>query len=106
MSRREQIEQLLAEEPNDVFLKYSLALEYDREGNTAESLRRLEELMAVESPYVPAFHMAGQIYAKSGQTEEAREVLRKGIEIARAQGRQHDAAEMADLLATLGKGEG
>ena len=102
MSRRAQIEQLLAEDPNDLFLQYSLALEYEKEGAVDEALKRLGALMRNDPPYVAAFHMAGQIYAKAGRLEEARRVLREGIEAARDQQRQHDAAEMADLLATLG----
>ncbi len=102
MTRREQIESMLADEPHDPFLRYSLAMEYDKEGNITEALARLHELMQDDPPYVPAFHMAGQIYAKDGRAEEARSALRDGIEIARGQDRQHDAAEMADLLTTLG----
>ena len=102
MSRRAQIEQLLAEDPHDPFLQYSLALEYEKEGAVDEALERLGALMRNDPPYVAAFHMAGQIYAKAGRLEEARRVLREGIEAARDQQRQHDAAEMADLLATLG----
>jgi hypothetical protein len=33
MSRREKIEAMLAEEPQDVFLRYSLAMELDKEGD-------------------------------------------------------------------------
>ena len=102
MSRRTQIEQLLAEDPHDPFLRYSLALEYEKEGSVDEALKRLCDLMRNDPPYVAAFHMAGQIYAKAGRLEEARRILREGIEAARDQERQHDAAEMADLLATLG----
>ncbi len=102
MSRRAQIEQLLAEDPHDTFLQYSLALEYEKEGAVDEALKRLHVLMREDPPYVAAFHMAGQIYAKAGRLEDARRVLREGIESAREQERQHDAAEMADLLASLG----
>lgn len=102
MSRRDRIEQLLAEDPHDAFLQYSLALEYEKEGAIDEALARLHSLMREEPPYVAAFHMAGQIYAKAGRLEEARQVLREGIDEARKQQRQHDAAEMADLLASLG----
>ena len=60
MSRREKIEAMLDDEPNDVFLRYSLAMELDKEGNHDASLTRLSELTRDKPPYVPAFFMAAQ----------------------------------------------
>jgi len=102
-SRREKIEAMLADEPNDLFLRYSLALELDKEGNHDQSLGRLRELTAESPPYVPAFFMAGQQLVRLTRVEEARAMLREGIEQARAQGDSHAAAEMGELLASLGR---
>ena len=101
-NRRERIEAMLAEEPGDVFLRYSLAMELDSEGRNDESLARLGELQRDTEPYVPAFFMAGQQLARLGRMDEARAVLRDGIEQARAAGDNHAAAEMSELLASLG----
>ena len=102
MSRREKIEAMLAEEPGDTFLRYSLAMEFRSEGNHAESISCLDELTKDSPPYVPAFFMAAQQLVDLDQVEEAREYLRTGIEQARQQGDQHAAAEMSELLASLG----
>ena len=59
-SRREKIEAMLRDEPGDTFLRYSLALELDKEGRHDDSLAWLGELMRDAPPYVPAFFMAGQ----------------------------------------------
>ena len=104
MSRREQIEAMLAEEPDDVFLRYSLAMELAKEGDHDGSLSRLAELRAGEPPYVPAFFMAAQQLVRLDRRDEARAILRDGIEAARAQGDSHAAAEMSELLAALGSG--
>jgi thioredoxin-like negative regulator of GroEL len=101
-SRRARIEAMLAEEPDDVFLRYSLAMELDKEGDHERSLAGLRELMGQEQPYVPAFFMAGQQLARLGRVGEARDALRAGIEQARRQGDHHAAGEMSDLLANLG----
>ena len=101
-SRREKIEAMLQEEPGDVFLRYSLAMELSKEGDVQCGLRKLTELMDEQPPYVPAFFMAGQKYAETGQIEEARRALREGIERARQQGDMHAAGEMSELLASLG----
>ncbi len=103
MSRREQIEAMLQEEPNDLFLRYGLAMEYRKEGNHDESLRGLRELTRWEPPYVAAFFMAAQQLVDLGRIEEARTYLRDGIDAARSQGNSHAAAEMSELLSSLGE---
>ncbi len=37
-TRREKIEAMLVDEPNDTFLRYSLALELDKEGASERSI--------------------------------------------------------------------
>ncbi|GAG33502.1 unnamed protein product, partial [marine sediment metagenome] len=101
-TRREKIEAMLAEDPVDTFLRYSLAMELDKEGDHDASLAKLSELTIDEPPYVPAFFMAGQQFARLSRVEEARSVLRDGIEQARAQGDAHAAGEMSEFLASLG----
>lgn len=107
MSRREKIEAILAEDPGDPFLRYSLAMELDKEGEHDASLDRFRELMREADPYVPAFFMAAQQLARLGRIDEARTVLREGVEHARAAGNAHAAGEMSEFLASLGQfGEG
>lgn len=102
MSRRERIEAMLAEQPSDPFLRYSLAMELDKEADHARSLARLRELMTDEPPYVAAFFMCGQQLARLGRAAEARAALREGIDEARRQGDTHAAGEMSEFLAGLG----
>ncbi|NDC52962.1 MAG: hypothetical protein EBZ74_01415 [Planctomycetia bacterium] len=101
-SRRHTIETLLRDDPGDVFLRYSLALEMETAGENGPSLEILESLARGTPPYVPAFHMAGRQFAALGRIEEARRVLRDGIDEARRQGNTHAAGEMAELLTSLG----
>lgn len=101
--RRERIERLLDTDPKDVFLRYALALEWVSEGELDRGLEILSALMAAPPHYVPAFHMAGRHLAAAGRIEEARAALRDGIELARVQGESHAAAEMAELLMSLGE---
>ncbi len=102
MSRREKIEAMLREEPNDRFLRYSLAMEYRKEENHVRSLELFDQLASETPAYVPAFFMAGQQCVQMGEVERARTYLRDGIEEARTQGDHHSAAEMSELLSQLG----
>jgi hypothetical protein len=102
MSRRAKIEAMLADEPRDVFLRYSLAMELDKEGDHDASLALFGELTRDDPPYVPAFFMAAQQLARLQRVSEARTYLRDGIEAARRQSNAHAAGEMSEFLASLG----
>jgi tetratricopeptide (TPR) repeat protein len=102
MTRREKIEAMLADDPADTFLRYSLAMELDKEGDHDASLAKFAELTGDKPPYVPAFFMAGQQLTRLGRIAEARSVLRNGIEAARIQNDSHAAGEMSEFLASLG----
>src|SRR4029079_5159182 len=100
-SRREKIEAMLAEDPKDTFLRYSLALELEKAGEHESSLAGLGGLMQDAEPYVPAFFMAGQQLVKLNRVEDARTVLREGIEEARRQGNAHAAGEIGAFVGSF-----
>ncbi|MEY2726473.1 MAG: hypothetical protein RLZZ458_2340 [Planctomycetota bacterium] len=100
--RREKLEKMLSAAPEDSLLRYMLAMELDREGQSSQSLEQFEHLMQQSSPYVPAFLMAGQLQMRLGQIEKARSVFVAGIAQAQAVGNSHAAGEMAGFLSSLG----
>ena len=102
LSRRARIEEMLAADPTDQFLRYSLAMELEKEGDHDRSLAGLRQLQLDATPYVAAFFMAAQQLVKLNRIAEARESLGGGIEEARKQGKAHAAGEMSEFLATLG----
>ena len=101
MSRIDQIRAMLADDPEDVFLNYALALELDKARQHDDSLQLFQQLMDGEPPYVPAFFMAAQMLTRLDRTEEARTILKSGIQQANEQGEQHAAAEMTEFLAVI-----
>ena len=101
VSRREKIEAMLADDPQDQMLLYMLALELEKEGDHERSLPILDQLMSCETPHVPAFLMAGQQLAKLGRVDEAKEIYTKGIDEAKRQGNEHAAGEMTQFRMEL-----
>lgn len=101
-TRRERIEAMLAAEPKDIFLRYSLAMELAKEGEHERSLAGFRELASESPPYIPAFFRWGQQLVDLNRISDARAVLRDGIEAARQLGDFHAAGEMGDLLTSLG----
>ena len=101
ISRRAKIEAMLAEEPHDTFLRYSLAMELQKEGAWDDSLRCFHDLMRDEPAHVPTYFMAAKLLVRRRRGRSACRV-RDGIEQARGQGNQHAAAEMAEFWMALG----
>ncbi len=101
MSRIEQLQEMLEQEPDDAFLRYALAMEYDSMGDSEQSLLIYRELMEQQPAHVDSFFRVAQIQVRLGETNEARTTLREGIELAREQQLHHTAAEMSELLQAI-----
>lgn len=101
-SRREKIVAMLQAEPQDIFLRYALAMEMEKAGEFSSALELHLQLTQGSSPHVASFFRSAQILADQGQYAAAREFLRDGIEAARNSGDLHSAAEMSEMLGQLG----
>jgi tetratricopeptide (TPR) repeat protein len=100
-SRREMIEGMLAETPNDPELRYMLAMEHMSAGDDAGAVCCFQDLIQVAPNYPPAYHQAGRALQRLNRIAEARALLSQGIPIAQKQGDAHAAGEMTELLESL-----
>jgi Tfp pilus assembly protein PilF len=100
-SRKQQIEEMLAEDPNDAFLRYGLAMEYVSAGQDEEAVRCFEQLLQTTPDYVPGYMQAGRALTRLNRVEEAREVYQAGIAAARQNGDMHAAEEMTGFIEGL-----
>ncbi len=101
MSRREKIEALLAETPDDVFLNYSLAMECTKVGEVEDARKAFATCRELDPNYVPAYFQEGQLLAGQDQIAEAQAILNEGIAVARAVGDDHALGEMTEFLAQI-----
>ncbi len=101
--RRQMLEQMLADSPEDHELRYALAMEELGAGDPEAAIRRFRELTASgpAKSHVPAFLMAAQTLQKVGRIAEAVAILREGVEAARAQNNLHALGEMQGMLDML-----
>ena len=78
-ARRQMLEQSLAEDPGDTFLRYGLAMQCLREGDVDEGRERLRSLIADHpDDQIVAYQQLGQSYAETGETEAAMTMLQTG----------------------------
>jgi hypothetical protein len=99
----DQIEAMLAEDPDDAFLRYGLAMEHASAGDDAACVEVLRDLISrtAMQPYVPAFLQAGQALVRLDRIAEACAVLREGVEAARKAGDTHAQGEMQGLIESI-----
>lgn len=101
MSRRAKLEALLAETPDDTFLNYAWALQVAGEGEPDLAIERFDRLIETDPHYVPTWFQLGQLLAKRGDSDRARQILVQGIEVARRAGDDHAEGEMRGFLESL-----
>jgi predicted Zn-dependent protease len=100
-TRRQKLEQFLAQNPNDSFSRYGIALECLREGDIPAAETHFKTLLEANPDYVPGYQMYAQTLAQHNRAEEAKALLTRGIAAADRQGNQHARSEMEGLLAQL-----
>jgi predicted Zn-dependent protease len=100
-TRRQMLEALVAQKPDDSFARYGLALECMNSGDTVNAEAQFRELLRRNTGYVPAYQMFAQMLVKESRSDEARAILQQGISAASKAGNAHAQSEMESLLAEL-----
>jgi len=98
MDRIQMLNDILAQEPNNAFARYGLAMEYSNSGNAEQALDEFNKLISANPDYAAGYFMAAQTLVKSGRRDEARTMLENGILAAHRKGDGHAASEMQAML--------
>ena len=101
MSRLEQLQKLVAAQPDDPLGHYGVALELMQLERWQEAVAAFERALAIDDGYSAAHYQKARALVKLGRREEARATLRTGIAAAQAKGETHTADSMREMLETL-----
>jgi Flp pilus assembly protein TadD len=101
MSRTEQIRKLLAKEPTDPFLNFSLAMEFQAAGQTDEALQQFDRTIEVAPTYLAAFVRKGELLITSRRFDDARTAIEQGLALARTAKDDHMAENLQHMLDML-----
>jgi tetratricopeptide (TPR) repeat protein len=101
MDRIEQLRKFIDAQPDEPFPRYALALELKGKADNEGAVRELRELLRRKPDYLAAYLQLGMIEQTLGRPDAAREILRKGQELARTQGDTHTLSELTSALETL-----
>jgi predicted Zn-dependent protease len=100
-NRLDALKQMVAQDPNNSFARYGLAMELTNSNMPGEAIAEFKTLMANDGTYVAAFYHCGQALEKLGNIDEARSVYRNGIEASLKKGDAHTRAEIEAALSLL-----
>jgi Tfp pilus assembly protein PilF len=99
--RLQQIQAWLAETPDDPELRYALAMEYRSLGDDERTADSLQKLIADQPQYVASYLMLAQTLVKLVRDDEAKDVLRRGVQAAKQAGNEHAMSELQVMLESL-----
>lgn len=91
------LKQYIEEEPEEPFNFYALATEYIRE-EPSTALQYFELLLERHPDYLGTYYHAGKLYFDLNQTEKAKQVLEKGIQLALVQKQNKALSELRNAL--------
>jgi tetratricopeptide (TPR) repeat protein len=101
MDRIAMLTEILAENPNDAFARYGLAMELSNQGQIEQAMEEFGKLLSTHPDYTAGYFMAAQTLAKADRVDEARKMLGDGILSAKRTGNGHAQSEMEGMLAAL-----
>lgn len=101
MNRLAELKKMLAVDPADSFLRYAVAMEYQKAGDLDQAIEEFQRLLARDPAYVAAYFMCGRALRDRGDKPAAHQLWIKGIAKAREIGDQHAATEMSEEMSSL-----
>jgi tetratricopeptide (TPR) repeat protein len=100
-NRLEVLTNMVAQNPNDSFARYGLAMEYANSGDLENAIQAYQALLSVNPNYSAAYYHGGQTLEKLGRRDDARALYRQGIEAATRIGDLHTRSEIQAALDLL-----
>ena len=103
--RLKQLFDFLDNNPNDTFVVFALAKEFEKLNDQEKALSHYLKLLKIDANYVGAYYHLGKLYEQQEEIEKAFATYKKGMEVAQAQGDQHALSELAGAKLGLGDDE-
>jgi len=105
MSRLQELEKMLDSDPENPFLIYALAREYEQKQATMQALLMYEHLVNDHPSYVPTYYHYSKLLYGAGNRVEALKMLKRGIETGLQEKDLHAVSEMKALSANWTDGD-
>lgn len=92
------LKELEKNSPDDVFIKYSIAMAYLKMDQIAAALDSFSHLVEKYENYLPTYQMYGNLLAETGDENKAKIIYQKGMELAKKQQNNKTYNELEQAL--------
>ena len=82
-SRKDMVLEMLKTEPNDVFLNYALAVEYEANELLEEAVKQFLKTLEIKNDYFACYYQLGRVTEKLKNEKQALEYYKTGLELAK-----------------------
>jgi tetratricopeptide (TPR) repeat protein len=96
------IQEMLETNPDDSFLKYAAALEYEKDGKNKKAITIIKDLLAKDANYLGAYYKLGKLLELEGKEQEAIKIYRRGLEVSKKNSDLKTEGELTEALMLLG----
>ncbi len=101
MARAEQLLELLKQQPNDSFVLFALAKEYQKANELEKALFYFKELKDKQPEYTGLYYHLGKTLELADRPDDALKVYEEGIAICLKVGAHHDKGELDGAITLL-----
>jgi Tfp pilus assembly protein PilF len=99
----ENLERLLERGKDGALLRFSIAGEYLKRGDTASAVAHLRKSVELDPKYSAGWKLLGKAYETAGRLSDAEQAWREGVSVSEANGDLQAAKEMKVFLKRLEK---
>ena len=96
-----QLAKQIKNNPGDSFSKFALALEFRKEGEFKKARIMFEDILASDPEYVGVYYHLGKLYEALDCLRDAKELYKKGIDVADQQDEERTQKELKEALEQL-----
>jgi tetratricopeptide (TPR) repeat protein len=99
--RLHKLNDMLVDNPNDSFLLFALAKEFEKQHEPQKALDTFLQLIETNPDYTGTYLHLGKLYEQLGDTANAETIYRQGVGVCEALNAHHDMSELRTALSFL-----
>ena len=83
MDRMHQLQSLHKEDPNDLFVRFAIAKEFEKAGDIQSAIEQYEKILEINVEYIGVYYHLAHLYGEQGRIDDAMNLYDKGISISK-----------------------
>ena len=101
MDRMHQLQSLHNEDPNDLFVRFAIAKEYEKAGDTLMAIEQYEKILELNADYIGVYYHLAHLYGEQDRIDDAMDLYDKGIGVSKKIADFHAMSELLNAKKNL-----